>query len=518
MLGAALMAPAATEVLLEQLRIDDFYKPAHQHIAQALVAAADHGPVDAVTVSEQLRRAGLLDEIGGLAYLAELQNAVPAISSAAQYARIVRDTATVRRLIDRAGRIADLGYSNPADPVDALSQAYDLVSDLQATGVGVSQLELANIAELLGTDLTPEQPSLLRRSDGGALLYPGKMHTFQAEPGAGKSWISLTAAGEVLVMGGSALVIDNEDTATVALSRMRILSIPDRDVRDRLQIITPSSAWDPSSLAELRRLVDRMNPDLVIIDGVANSLSNQGLSEDDAPDYVRWVNMLPRPLARTGAAVLLLDHVAKDPEQRGRWARGSGAKLGEVDGAAYQLKVRTPFSRHRTGRTDVVVAKDRPGGVGAVGETVAQITFDARAAGEYMRVTVSPHSIDVAATDSWKPTVLMGKVWAALNDSTVPLTATGLSSLVHSEKPRLVKEAIQRLIAEGYIGEARNGARTKHLSIVRPYNGAPLRHTSRDEHPVAQQLDLTDPGVDAAYLDSLSGDQPDQPYYEHPEF
>ena len=69
-------------------------------------------------------------------------------------------------------------------------------------------------------------------------------------------------------------------------------------------------------------------------------------------------------------------------------------------------------------------------------------------------------------TDSWKPTVVMGRVWQALDASTVPLTASALSSLVHSE-PRDVKEAITRLIAEGFIGET--GKRPRTLRIVKPY-------------------------------------------------
>ena len=79
----------------------------------------------------------------------------------------------------------------------------------------------------------------------------------------------------------------------------------------------------------------------------------------------------------------------------------------------------------------------------------------------------TPAAEIAGATDSWKPTVIMGKVWQALEDSTAPLTATALASLVHSDKPRLVKEAITRLIAEGFIAET--GKRPKTLRIVKPY-------------------------------------------------
>ena len=66
-------------------------------------------PVDAVTVADELRRAGLLEEIGGVSTLLELQNATPAISNAGRYAQIVQDTAMLRRLITVAGDLAETG-------------------------------------------------------------------------------------------------------------------------------------------------------------------------------------------------------------------------------------------------------------------------------------------------------------------------------------------------------------------------------------------------------------------------
>ena len=65
-------------------------------------------PVDAVTVADELRRNGLLDEIGGAPILLELQNATPAISNASRYAKIVQDTAMLRRLIGVASEIAEI--------------------------------------------------------------------------------------------------------------------------------------------------------------------------------------------------------------------------------------------------------------------------------------------------------------------------------------------------------------------------------------------------------------------------
>lgn len=523
-LGAALLAPAAAETLAGTIAPRDFYRPQHQLVADAIVALLASGDaVDAVTVGEHLRRTGQLDNAGGFEFLLELQNATPAISNVAQYARIVRDTAALRRLIGVAAQIADLGYTSTSDPGLALARAGDLMGALGSGALDVaSTLEVANIAALLGTNLEPEQPSFFRRSDGGSLLYAGKMHTLQAEPSSGKSWIALHIIAEILAMGGSCVYVDYEDTAPTALRRLLALGVTPKILEDRVRHLAPQGRLGIVERAELDRLLDDLNPDLVVIDGVANALSREGLSEDDAPDYVKWVNLLPRPIARTGAAVLMLDHVVKDKEQQGRWARGTGAKLGEVDGAAYQVKVRVPFSRRRAGYVDLIIAKDRPGGVGAVGETAARIHIDPHANGEVVRMTVDPHQPEHAASDTWKPTVLMGKVWEAVNEAQSPLTATAVKALVHSDKPKLVQEAIARLMAEGYIAEASTpGRRGRHLTIVRPYNGAPPASTTRTEPPAAEQLDLTDEAdtswIDDGYLEQLERSA-GAPFYEHPAY
>jgi replicative DNA helicase len=131
-LGALLLSRDAIGQVSEQgLRPDDFYRPAHQHVFDAIKALySSGGAVDVVTVADELRRAGLLDEVGGAEALHELQNATPAISSAGQYARIVQDTALLRRLIYAAGDIAELAYSEPDDVRKALDEAETKVFDI----------------------------------------------------------------------------------------------------------------------------------------------------------------------------------------------------------------------------------------------------------------------------------------------------------------------------------------------------------------------------------------------------
>jgi replicative DNA helicase len=97
-------------------------------------------------VADELRRAGLLDEVGGPEALHELQNATPAISSAGHYAKIVQETALLRQLIYAAGDIAELAYSEPDDVIKALDEA---------------ETKVFNVAEQRVTDTTRTIEELL---------------------------------------------------------------------------------------------------------------------------------------------------------------------------------------------------------------------------------------------------------------------------------------------------------------------------------------------------------------------
>ena len=115
LLGALLLSRDAVGTVAEMgLSVNDFYKPAHQYVYDAIRGLnATGNPVDAVTVADELRRAGLLEEMGGAELLLELQNATPAISNASRYAKIVQDTAVLRRLIGVAAESAEIAYNEP---------------------------------------------------------------------------------------------------------------------------------------------------------------------------------------------------------------------------------------------------------------------------------------------------------------------------------------------------------------------------------------------------------------------
>jgi hypothetical protein len=503
LLGAAMLNPAAFDVLVAQTNPGDYYAPRHQHIASAMHGLALRGaPADVVTVGEQLRRAGLFDEIGGNETLLELTNATPATSRAATYARIVKETSSARRVIAVSAELADLGYAG-TDPGTVVDRATAL---LAAAGLesaeDLSTLEIADVAALLDGDLEPEPGTLLARSDGTALLYPGKMHTIQAEPSSGKSWLGVLACSEVLTLGGSAVWIDYEDTARGILRRLREIGLDPGNVRSRFAYMQPVSGFTAAERRALWKIVDDLNPDLVVIDGVGEALAREGLSEDSAPDFLKWID-LPRSLARTGAAVLMLDHVSKDPEQRGRWARGTGAKLGVIDGAVFQLKVTTSFSRQTAGTAKLIVAKDRPGNF-AVGDTAAVLTITPHAGGERVVIAVDPDTSRRSPTDPFRPTETMQKVYNEVQNAVVPLTATSVAGLIHGPKARTIREAVERLISEGFLAAQ---GRSRTLRIVRPFGEGSARPDPPPPRLFEDELPPDDPSdtswIDDAYLEGL---------------
>ncbi len=151
LLGAMLLSRDAIAAAMETCSSEDFYKPAHAHIFDAVSALYSSGePADPVTVADELARAGILDLSGGLTALLALQADTPATTNASRYARIVEEHALLRRLIAVAGEIAEMGYSLPDDVVAAMDRAESLVFDVAERRVTDS---LRPLSELLAASM-----------------------------------------------------------------------------------------------------------------------------------------------------------------------------------------------------------------------------------------------------------------------------------------------------------------------------------------------------------------------------
>lgn len=472
-LGAALLSKDAADVVAG-LDPADFWIPRHRVIAEAIHELVRAGTkVDPVTVIGILRPRGEIGP-GGLwekdADVFALGVRTPSTSSAPHYAALVRDNATLRRLIAVSGEIRTLGLGSPGDVREAVTRAQRLVGDVGALSVeSFSGLEYGDVAAFLAGDLTQESPDLLYRSDGQALFYAGRMHDLHGEPTSGKTFIALVAVVEVLAMGGSALYLDYEDTLKGIVGRLLALGAEPEALRTRFEYVKQDGAFGQTEKLDLAAKLRTLNPDLVVIDGVAEALAKDGLSEDKAPEVVTWIEKVPRWISRTGAAVVMLDHVGKDKESRGRWQRGSGAKLGAIDGTSYEVIVREAFSRKKAGRVDLKISKDRHGGVGDLGAIASSVTITPHANGERVVVELHPPTAPTSRADAWKPTILMKRASDELERAVSPMTASTLKALIHGER-KLVSEAIERLMSEGWVVTFSAGSSKKFLRLVEPYD------------------------------------------------
>jgi replicative DNA helicase len=211
LLGAMLLTKDAIVAATEaRLSSDDFYKPAHGHVFDAIVTLYGAGePVDPVTVAEALRRAGLLEAIGGPATLVSLQARPPATASAGRYARIVDEHALLRRLISVAGEIAELGYGLPDDVRTAIDRAEALVFQVAQRRVADTSRALRDMLdaaldrlELLydkGDAVTGVSTGHRELDEVTAGLQPSSLVIIGARPGAGKTSFALGMAAHAAI-------------------------------------------------------------------------------------------------------------------------------------------------------------------------------------------------------------------------------------------------------------------------------------------------------------------------------
>jgi replicative DNA helicase len=205
-----LLSEHAVSAAAMRVQADDFYKPAHRHIFDAIqsVYASGRG-VDALTVAEELARVGLLDAVGGAATLVSLQAATPALTNAEHYAAIVEEKALLRRLITAAHEIAELGYS----PLDEIDKTIDSAESLIFSVAQRRNSDtLSSLSPLLDRSLE-QLEALFERGDAVtgtptgytdldhllAGLQPGALIVVGARPAMGKTSLALGMAAHAAV-------------------------------------------------------------------------------------------------------------------------------------------------------------------------------------------------------------------------------------------------------------------------------------------------------------------------------
>ena len=204
-LGGMLLSKEAITDVIEVLRGSEFYKPAHESIYDAVVEVYNRSePADPLIVADELAKRGELERVGGAPYLASLMATVPTAANAAYYARIVREKALMRGLVQAGTRITQLGYSTDAGDIAELvtlaeAEVYSVAHSEGEKEDYVPVGELLNEANLQieagqareHGQMTGVPTGFVELDELTGGLHPGQMIIVAARPAMGKSTLAV---------------------------------------------------------------------------------------------------------------------------------------------------------------------------------------------------------------------------------------------------------------------------------------------------------------------------------------
>lgn len=231
-LGAMLLERGAVSECIELLKGEDFYKPSHALIFEAILTLFDKNePIDEVTVASELRSQGHLEGMGGLAFVSGLTESTPTAANAQYYARIVRDNALSRRLIAAATSIATSGYAAGADVAVLLDQAEAKIFEITSSREHKSYTPLKEVVKVAFKQIETlyEKRSMVTGVPTGfvdldkmtAGFQPSDLIIIAGRPSMGKTAVALNIAQNAAVLHNvPALVFSLEMSKEALVMRM----------------------------------------------------------------------------------------------------------------------------------------------------------------------------------------------------------------------------------------------------------------------------------------------------------
>lgn len=204
-LGAVFITPETIISLADELVPDDFYKPANKIVFKTMLSIFKKGePIDATTMVSALTNQGQIKEIGGINYVVELVNSTPTSKNVEHYAKLVKEKATLRRVIADLSDSLSSAYQGDVSISDIIAQTEKSMLDIsnQNTGTG-----FRNVADILDTHM--QMVETRSQTDGVVTglstgfvgldkittgLHEGNLIILAARPAMGKTALALNVA------------------------------------------------------------------------------------------------------------------------------------------------------------------------------------------------------------------------------------------------------------------------------------------------------------------------------------
>ena len=303
----------------------------------------------------------------------------------------------------------------------------------------------------------PEMPPVQPDLGGTGLVYPGKRHVFSGPPESAKTLAAYAILIQTVSTGDTVVLIDFEMGAYDARQRLRELGVTG-DELDRILFVEPDQ---PATIDRIDSLVS-MNPTLVVVDAAAGAYQLEGLDDNKRQDVEKIAKLYTTIFRRHGIATIMIDHVVKDAEMRGRFVIGSERKLGGSDVHLGFSTIR-PVSRGSHGLYKITTHKDR-GGYLKRGH-VADLRLDSdpdtnRIAWKFTEAT--------GEEEAMRYTNLMEKVSIDLETSGPATSRNELAKRVGHTKSFVLK-AISALVEEGFATETDGPNNSRPVTSSRRY-------------------------------------------------
>ena len=399
-LGGMLLSKDAISDVVEILRERDFYRPAHELIYDAIVDLYGRGePADPVTVSAELTKRGDLVRAGGAPYLHTLISSVPTAANAGYYAKIIRERAIMRRLVEAGTKIVQLGYTDEGEVDDAVDQAQAEVYAVTERRESEDYVQLSELLPAAYDEIEKISSGVAGEGvktgfkDLDALtngFHPGNMIVLAARPAVGKSTLGLDIARYASIHKRETSVIFSLEMSRSEIT-MRMLSaearVPLNNIRSgqlgeeewakmarRMGEISDAPLFiDDSpnlSLMEIRaksrRLKQRHDLKLIVIDYLQLMTSGKRVEnrQQEVSEFSRQLKLLAKEL---NVPVVAISQLNRSPEQRSDKKpmlsdlRESGSIEQDADVVILLHRDDLYDSQNRSGEADLIVAKHRNG-------------------------------------------------------------------------------------------------------------------------------------------------------------